>query len=57
MTYFVVVHGYGTGEGNYDLFLGCDRPTCSPETSNDLCSTAEILTTGLGGRRRYRDRG
>ncbi|MCB0786609.1 MAG: hypothetical protein KDC02_20675, partial [Flavobacteriales bacterium] len=46
VTYFVVVHGYGTGEGNYDLFLGCG-PTCSPETTNDLCSTAEILNPVL----------
>ena len=46
VTYFVVVHGYGTGEGNYELFVGC-APACSPEATNDICSDADPLTPYL----------
>lgn len=39
--YYILVHGFGSAKGNFDLSL-----TCSPVTSNDNICSAQSLTLG-----------
>jgi len=46
VTYYVAIHGFGASEGIFQLAVLCGAP-CAPAISNDLCSSATVLTPAL----------